>query len=107
MCGDRSVAVQTDARSLPQVLVAEQQVVRIAVGEEGRERDAVVRRTRLLAEDLDVPALGGPTRVERLDQPLGDHAGADDDQLLLCCLTHDTDGRFGRFHDRDAPVSEP
>jgi hypothetical protein len=82
--GDLGVAVEPDPRRAPQALVAQQQVVGVGDREERGERDPVVRRAALLAEDLDVPLRGDPALDEGLDQAASDHAGADDDQSLAC-----------------------
>jgi hypothetical protein len=79
---DRRVAAhEPDRRVGPQRVVAEREVARTASREVARECHAVVRRPRLLREDRHVPASRGVAGAQRLDEPLGDHAAADDDEL--------------------------
>src|SRR5687768_779114 len=89
------MAMEPNARAAPQSGIAEQKVVRVAVAEERGQGDAVVWRTGLLAEHVDVPRLRRAASLQRLHEPLGHHAGADDDELLL--LSHEPDRRNWRF----------
>src|SRR4051812_14291722 len=75
--------IEAYARALPELAITEEQVLGIAVGEERGQRDPVVWRACLIAEDLDVPGLVGSALDHRLDETVGDHSGADDGELLL------------------------
>ncbi len=81
---DRSVGVQPHALAAPELGLAEQQVLGVAAGEEGRQRDPVVRRTGLLGEDVDLPGrlarVGTVAVGQRLDEPVRDHPAPDHDQ---------------------------
>ena len=72
--------------------------------EEGGERDPVVRRSRLLADDHDVVGLGEAALDRGLHEAVADHAVADDDQGLAEVGAHErvpsrvgpSDGRCAR-----------
>ncbi len=77
--GDRGV-VEVELDERVGVLVGERQVVLARVADVGRQRDPVVGRARLLGEDDDAPgALGLVAPAQALDEPVADHAVADDD----------------------------
>ena len=100
------VAVQPDSGPAPEALIAQEQVIGVTVAEERRQGDPIVGRTRFLAEDLDVPVLRRVAGVERLDQSLRHHAGADHDESVLAAgLTHEADRRLRIFHDPHTTVS--
>ena len=96
----RVVADQGDQRVGPQLRVAEGQVVGVATGEVAGEGDAVVRAARLLGQDGDAPGAGGVAVAQRLDQPLGDHAAADDDEVLVHGVLRRAGG-WGTSHGRN------
>ena len=79
---DPCTGAQLDAGGLPQRRVAKGEVGRVVELEEARQRHPVVGGAALLAEDDDLPCVGGASLHEGLHEPLGDHACADDDELL-------------------------
>lgn len=63
------------------ILRVQVQVLDLAVVEEAREADAVVREVRLLADDDNVPLAAPGVQLEDLfDEGHAHHAEADDDQ---------------------------
>ncbi|BDZ41494.1 hypothetical protein GCM10025865_07930 [Paraoerskovia sediminicola] len=79
---------QVDAGVVPQRRVAERELGRVVDGEERREVDPVVGQSCLLGEDGDAPRPGVVARQERLDESLGDHAAADDQDVLRASSAH-------------------
>ena len=84
-----------DAGVGPQLGPAEVEILRVAPREVARERHPVVRRTRLVAEHRDVETARVVARPHRLDETVGHHAGADDDDAfagsgLLDLLAHES-----------------
>ncbi|BDZ41487.1 hypothetical protein GCM10025865_07860 [Paraoerskovia sediminicola] len=79
---DLAVAVQRDPGVVPHRRVAEHELLGVARREVRREGDAVVREPGLLGEDRDAPGPRGVPLEQGLDEALGDHAAADDDQVL-------------------------
>ena len=89
---DRGVAEVVDHRRV--LDVRQRQLLRAHAVDVGGERNPVVGRPALLAENRDAPAPGVVAVTQRLDEPVRDHAVADHEQL------HAADGRQPGLHAR-------
>ena len=59
------------------------QVIRAGAGEERGQADAVIRMAVFLADHGDAPGALGIAAAQALDEPVGDHSRADDDDVRI------------------------